>query len=102
MVDILREPKNAILKQYQKLLALDEVQLEFDEGALYAIARKALKKDTGARALRAIIEEFMLDIMYEIPKDDSIGKVTITEGYIEGTAGPIIELRGQEVPQLNG
>ncbi len=101
MVDILREPKNAILKQYQKLLALDEVKLEFDEGALRAIARKALKKDTGARALRAIIEEFMLDIMYEIPKDDSIGKVTITEGYIEGTAGPIIELRGQEVPRLN-
>ncbi len=101
MVDILREPKNAILKQYQKLLALDEVKLEFDEGALYAIARKALKKDTGARALRAIIEEFMLDIMYEIPKDDSIGQVTITEGYIEGTAGPIIELRGQEVPPLS-
>ena len=101
MVDILREPKNAILKQYQKLLALDEVKLEFDEGALYAIARKALKKDTGARALRAIIEEFMLDIMYEIPKDDSIGQVTITEGYIEGTAGPIIELRGQEVPRLS-
>ena len=101
MVDILREPKNAILKQYQKLLALDEVKLDFDEGALRAIARKALKKDTGARALRAIIEEFMLDIMYEIPKDDSIGQVTITEGYIEGTAGPIIELRGQEVPRLS-
>ena len=97
MVQILREPKNAILKQYQKLLALDEVKLEFDDGALHAIAKKAMKKDTGARALRAIIEEFMLDIMYEIPKDDSIGQVTITKEYIEGTGGPVIMLRGQEV-----
>ncbi len=95
LVRILREPKNAILKQYQKLLALDEVKLEFDDGALQAIAAKAIKKDTGARALRAIIEEFMMDIMYEIPKDDSIGRVTITREYIEGTGGPLITLRGQ-------
>ena len=67
-VKILEEPKNAILKQYQKLLALDEVKLDFTEGALRAIAKKAMEKDTGARALRAIIEEFMLDIMYEIPE----------------------------------
>lgn len=100
LVKILREPKNAILKQYQKLLALDEVKLEFDEGALRAIAKKAMKKDTGARALRAIIEEFMLDIMFEIPKDDSIGQVTITEGYINGTGGPIITLRGQAVARI--
>ena len=93
MVSILREPKNAILKQYQKLLALDEVKLEFDDGALEAIAEKAMKKDTGARALRAIIEEFMLDIMYEIPKDDNIGRVTITKEYIEGTGGPVIDIR---------
>ena len=97
---ILKEPKNAILKQYQKLLALDEVKLEFDDGALHAIAKKAMKKDTGARALRAIIEEFMLDIMYEIPKDDNIGEVVITKEYIEGTGGPVIMLRGQEVPRL--
>ncbi len=101
LVKILKEPKNAILKQYQKLLALDEVKLDFDDGALTAIAEKAMKKDTGARALRAIIEEFMLDIMYEIPKDDSIGQVTITREYIEGTGGPIIQLRGQEVPRLS-
>ena len=101
LVKILKEPKNAILKQYQKLLALDEVKLAFDDGALTAIAEKAMKKDTGARALRAIIEEFMLDIMYEIPKDDSIGQVTITREYIEGTGGPIIQLRGQEVPRLS-
>ena len=93
-IRILNEPKNAILKQYQKLLALDEVKLEFDEAALGAIADKALKKDTGARALRAIIEEFMLDIMYEIPKDDNIGRVTITREYVEHTGGPIIEMRG--------
>ena len=100
LVEILKEPKNAILKQYQKLLALDEVKLEFDDGALHAIAKKAMKKDTGARALRAIIEEFMLDIMYEIPKDDNIGEVVITKEYIEGTGGPVIMLRGQEVPRL--
>ena len=101
LVKILKEPKNAILKQYQKLLALDEVNLIFDDSALEAIAEKAMKKDTGARALRAIIEEFMLDIMYEIPKDDNIGQVTITREYIEGTGGPIIELRGQKVPRLS-
>lgn len=96
LVRILKEPRNAILKQYQKLLSLDEVKLEFDEGALEAIAEKAMKRDTGARALRAIIEEFMLDIMYEIPKDDNIGKVTITKEYIEGTGGPAIQIRGAE------
>ncbi len=78
------------------------MKLDFDEGALRAIARKAMEKDTGARALRAIIEDFMLDIMYEIPKDDSIGQVTITEGYIEGTGGPIITLRGQAPMRLEG
>ena len=100
MVEILRTPKNAILKQYQKLLALDEVKLDFEEEALHAIARKAMKKDTGARALRAIIEEFMLDIMFEIPKDDNIGQVTITEAYIKGSGGPLIQLRGQSVPRI--
>ena len=99
LVKILMEPKNAILKQYQKLLELDEVQLKFDQEALEAIADKAMERDTGARALRAIIEEFMLDIMYEIPKDDNIGTVTITREYIEGTGGPRIEIRNQaELP----
>ena len=102
LVKILREPKNAILKQYQKLLALDEVKLEFDEDALKAIAEKAMEKKTGARALRAILEQYMLDIMYEIPKDDSIGQVIITGDYIRGTGGPRIFLRGQEVPALEG
>ena len=102
LVKILREPKNAILKQYQKLLALDEVKLEFNEEALKAIAEKAMEKKTGARALRAILEQYMLDIMYEIPKDDSIGQVIITGDYIRGTGGPRIFLRGQEVPALEG
>lgn len=94
LVEILKEPKNAILKQYQKLLSLDEVDLRFDDGAIEAIAEKAIEKKTGARALRSIIEEFMLDIMYEIPKDDNIGRVTITRAYIENTGGPLIEMRG--------
>lgn len=94
LVEVLKEPKNAIIKQYQKLLAMDEVELEFDEEALHEIAKKALEKDTGARALRSIIEELMLDIMYEIPKDDNIGRVTITKDYILGTGGPVIDLRG--------
>ena len=93
-IKILKEPKNAILKQYQKLLALDEVDLVFDDTAYEAIAKLAMKKKTGARALRAIIEKFMLDIMYEIPRDDSIGRVTITGDYINGKGAPIIELRG--------
>ncbi len=94
LVKILKEPKNAILKQYQKLLALDEVDLRFDDGAIEAIAQKAIQKKTGARALRSIIEDFMLDIMYEIPKDDNIGSVTITRDYIEHTGGPLIQMRG--------
>jgi len=94
LIKILKEPKNAILKQYQKLLELDEVQLCFDDSALEVIAEKALEKKTGARALRSIIEEFMLDIMYEIPKDENIGRVTITREYIENTGGPVIDMRG--------
>ena len=94
LVKILVEPKNAITKQYKKLLAMDEVKLEFDDGALHAIAAKAKEKKVGARALRAIIEEFMLDIMYEIPKDYNIGMVTITRDYIEKKGGPLIQMRG--------
>jgi ATP-dependent Clp protease ATP-binding subunit ClpX len=93
LIKILEEPKNAILKQYQKLLALDEVDLIFDPGSLEAIAKKALEKKTGARALRSIIEEFMLDIMYEIPKDENIGRVTITKEYIEKSGVPLVEMR---------
>ena len=96
---VLKEPKNAILKQYQKLLELDEVKLEFDDDAIAAIADKAVEKKTGARALRAIIEEFMLDIMYEIPKDDNIGKVIITRDYIENNGAPKIIMRGTDLQE---
>lgn len=101
LVKIMKEPKNAILKQYQKLLELDEVKLEFDDDALRQIAKKAMEKDTGARALRSIIEEYMLDIMYEIPKDDNIGSVTITADYIEKKGTPLIMMRGQERLPMN-
>lgn len=100
LVDILKEPKNAIIKQYKKLLAMDEVLLDFDDDALRLIARKALERDTGARALRSILEDYMLDIMYEIPKDGNIGKVTITEDYISGKGAPRIEMRGLEIPLI--
>ena len=95
LIKILKEPKNAILKQYQRLLELDEVRLVFDDSAIECIAEKALEKKTGARALRAIIEDFMLDIMYEIPKDDNIGTVTLNREYIENKGVPVIEMRGQ-------
>ena len=101
LVKILAEPKNAIVKQYQNRLAMDEVKLEFEDEALHAIAKKAKEKKVGARALRAILEEFMLDIMYEIPKDDNIGKVTITADYIEKKGGPLIEMRGvAAIPEM--
>lgn len=95
LVRILKEPQNAILKQYEALLAMDEVKLSFEDAALRLIARKAMEKETGARALRAIIESFMTDIMYEVPKDDNIGEVVITKEYVEHKGGPKILLRGQ-------
>ncbi|MQN01773.1 MAG: ATP-dependent Clp protease ATP-binding subunit ClpX [Lachnospiraceae bacterium] len=94
LINILTKPKNAIIKQYKKLLSLDEVDLEFDRDALEWIAGKAQEKKLGARALRSIIEEYMMDIMYEIPKDPDIGKVTITRDYLEHKGGPKIEMRG--------
>jgi ATP-dependent Clp protease ATP-binding subunit ClpX len=100
MLRILKEPRNAITRQYQKLFAMDEVKLEFEDEALEYIAEEAMKKETGARALRSIIEEFMMDIMYEIPKDDNIGSVTITKAYLTHTGGPRITLRGME--QIQG
>lgn len=94
LTQVLTEPRNAIVKQYRKLLQMDEVDLEFEEEALRAVAKKAAAKKTGARALRSIIEDFMMDIMYEIPKDEMIGKVVITKDYIEGTGAPKIIMRG--------
>lgn len=82
LVRILTEPKNALTKQYQKLLSLDNVKLKFTDGALHAVARKAYAQKTGARGLRAIMEEVMLDIMYEIPSQTEVKEVVITEDVI--------------------
>ena len=80
---ILTEPKNAVLKQYKCLLEMDGVELDFEPEAVDLIAQKAIKRKTGARALRSIVEELMLDVMYDIPSDDSIKKFTITKSMVE-------------------
>src|SRR5690606_21812225 len=79
LVRILSEPKNALVKQYQKLLEMDNVKLSFEPGALEAIAREAIKRNTGARGLRAIIESIMLDVMFEVPSRDDVSECIITE-----------------------
>ncbi len=89
LVRILTEPKNALIKQYQKLLAFDEVKLKFTEGALVEIARKAYLQKTGARGLRAILESIMLNVMYDIPSQPEVKEVMITEEVIQGKGEPI-------------
>lgn len=91
LVRILTEPKNALIKQYQTLLSYDGVELAFDDEALQAIAAKAIERKTGARGLRSIIEETMLDIMFEVPSQEDISVVRITKEAVEGTANPILE-----------
>ena len=90
LVKILTEPRNAIVKQYQKFFELDGVELEFHEGALKEIASEAMKRKTGARALRAIIENIMLEVMYEVPSNDEIRKVVVPEGVVAKTAEPLL------------
>ena len=97
LVSILTEPKNALAKQYQKLLELDDVELEFDEGALKAIAQEAIERNTGARGLRAIIESIMLDVMYDVPSDDGIEKCIVTEQVVKEKKSPeLIRKKGKE------
>lgn len=91
LVRILTEPRNALVKQYQTLLSYDGVELEFDQDALLAIADKAIERKTGARGLRSIIEETMLDIMFEIPSQEDVTKVRITKAAVEGTNKPVLE-----------
>ncbi|HFI5317653.1 TPA: ATP-dependent Clp protease ATP-binding subunit ClpX [Streptococcus agalactiae] len=91
LVRILTEPRNALVKQYQTLLSYDGVDLEFDQDALLAIADKAIERKTGARGLRSIIEETMLDIMFEIPSQEDVTKVRITKAAVEGTDKPVLE-----------
>jgi ATP-dependent Clp protease ATP-binding subunit ClpX len=90
LIRILTEPKNALIKQYQKLLSLDGVELEFEEGALRQIALEAIKRNTGARGLRAIIEQIMLDMMYELPSREDVEKCRITEETVREKAKPLL------------
>jgi ATP-dependent Clp protease ATP-binding subunit ClpX len=90
LIEILVEPKNALIKQYQKLFAMEGTELEVRPQALQAIARKALKRKTGARGLRSILESVLLDTMYELPSMENVSKVVVDEGTIEGTAKPIL------------
>ncbi|HFI0042017.1 TPA: ATP-dependent Clp protease ATP-binding subunit ClpX [Streptococcus suis] len=91
LVCILTEPKNALVKQYQTLLSYDDVELEFDEDALLAIAEKAIERKTGARGLRSIIEETMLDVMFEVPSQDDVKRVRVTKDAVDGKEKPLLE-----------
>jgi ATP-dependent Clp protease ATP-binding subunit ClpX len=90
LIRILTEPKNALLKQYEKLLAFEKVKLKFTDNAIVAVARKAFKQKTGARGLRSILEEVMLDVMYEIPSQREIRECVVTEDVIEGKTAPLL------------
>ena len=95
LVSILTEPKSAIVKQYCKLFELDGVELEFEEEALKAIAKRAIERNTGARGLRAIMESVIMDLMYQVPSDEYIEKCTITKDVVENGADPVI-VRSEE------
>ncbi|MCR5459927.1 MAG: ATP-dependent Clp protease ATP-binding subunit ClpX [Acetatifactor sp.] len=97
LIRILTEPKNALIKQYQKLFEMDAVKLTFDDDAVDLIAQKAFDRKTGARGLRSILENVMMDTMYEIPSDDTIGRCVITKDAVEGTAEPTIIRREKKV-----
>ncbi len=100
MMNILTRPKNAIVKQYKKLMSLDDVDVVFDERALLKIVERARERKTGARALRSIIEEVMLPIMFDLPDMKEVKRVTITEGTVEGIAGPEYEYRSGKTSQI--
>ena len=97
LVRILKEPKNALTKQYQKLFDLEDVKITFEESALRAVATKALKRGTGARGLRAILEEALLDVMFDLPTREDVVEVKVTEGCITHGAPPLIELAPKRV-----
>lgn len=102
MIRILKEPKNALTKQYKRLFEIDEVDLEFEDDALEAIADKAIERKIGARGLRSILENTMMDVMYEIPSDDTIGKVTITKASVDDGAKPEITHRDKKPEKQEG
>ena len=96
LVSILKKPKNALVKQFQKLLELDGVELEFEDDALRAIAKKAIERNTGARGLRSIVENIMMDIMYEVPSREDIKKIILTEKTVNEEAEPVVGLKDEE------
>ena len=96
MIRILTEPKSAIVKQHQKLIELDGVKLEFDRDALIAVAETTLKRKTGARGLRAIMEKIMMDTMYQVPSDETIKECRITRDVVEGKGEPLYLRDGEE------
>ena len=96
MVRVLTEPKNAVTKQYAKLFELEDTELEFREEALHAIAQKAMKRKTGARGLRSILEDALLDIMYELPSMSDVSKVVIDDDVINGNSDPLLIFEGKE------
>jgi ATP-dependent Clp protease ATP-binding subunit ClpX len=91
-VRILKEPKNALTKQYQKLFELETVRITFEESALRAVAQKALKRGTGARGLRAILEEVLLNVMFDLPSRDDVVEVRVTEACIVNGSPPMLEI----------
>ena len=97
LIRILKEPKNALTRQYHKLFELDGVELEFQEEALEAVARKSLERRTGARGLRSIMEKSLMDLMYRTPSDKTIQKCILTKDAVEGTAEPEV-IHGESVP----
>ncbi len=99
LIRILTEPKNALVKQYQKLFEMDDVELIFEEGALKAIAKKALKNETGARGLRGIIEEVMLDVMYDVPSQKDIIRCIISEETITKNKAPLLVYREKQLEE---
>ena len=97
LVRILKEPKNAIIKQYQKMFELDGVDLEFEDAAIEAVADKSLKRKTGARGLRAILEKAMMDMMYNIPSEENVESCIVTEDVIDGIGEPVIGYKEKAV-----
>lgn len=102
LVRILKEPKSALVKQYQKLFELDGVDLEFEDGALEAIAEKAMERKTGARGLRAIMEDVIMDLMYQVPSDEKVSKCVITRGVVESSEEPVIERSDDRSKRTSG
>ena len=96
LVRIIKEPKNAILKQYKKLFEIDGVTLDVEDDAIEAIAQKALDRKTGARGLRSIIEEAMLDIMYELPSQDDVESCTVTKACVTEHQPPVVKMRAEK------